>query len=164
MKNEIQIDDSVSDALYRCRVSYTDVVEKVEFIPYELKHPKKVKIVEENSIKYGFKYEERSVFSNLMEQNLGFDDVIIAQNGFLTDATYSNLALWDGQNWITPKTYLLKGTKRALLLSNHHIIERDVLVDDLKYFSKIAFINAMRELETNYFFRFIGDSELELWT
>ncbi len=164
LKNEIQIDDSVSDALYRCRVTYTDLVEKIEFFPYKLKHPKKVKIVEDNSIKYSFKYEDRDVFINLMEQNLGFDDVIIAQNGLLTDATYSNLALWDGTNWITPKTYLLKGTKRTFLLAKHKIIEKEISVDDLKNYSKIAFINAMRELETNYSFKFISDSELELWT
>lgn len=163
MNDKIEIPDSVNNDLYRCRVSYTHEIEKIEFFKYELKHPHKIKIVEDNSIDYSYKYENRSIFSGLVEQNIGFDDVIVSQNGLLTDATYSNLALFDGKYWITPKNYLLNGTKRAFLLDNYQIIEKEVKVSDLQNFTKIAFINAMRELEINYYFEIHNDSAIELW-
>ena len=70
----------------------------------------------------------------------------------MTDASYSNIILFDGKNWITPETYLLNGVKRQFLLHQKVIKEAKVTIDNLHNFSKIALINAMRDFELVYDF------------
>ncbi len=157
----IEIPDWVDTDLFRCRVSYAEEIEKVEFLKYEIKHPKKIKLVEAPEIDYAYKYEDRQIFKDLLTQNQGFDDVIILQNCFLADSTYANLAFWDGAKWFTPSTYLLEGTKRSYLLDNQLITEENIKISDLQKFKKIALINAMRGLEVAYEFE-LKDGFLEV--
>ncbi|MFY7907924.1 MAG: aminotransferase class IV [Emticicia sp.] len=151
-ENTIEIPDWVGEGLYRCRVSYGEKISKVEFFEYEFKHPKVIQIDNYQSFKYDFKYEDRNGFQNLLKLHPQADDVIIAQNGLLTDATYANLAFFDGTKWFTPNTYLLLGTKRAYLLDNQLLTEEAIAVKDLKKFKRIALINAMRDLDLSYEF------------
>ena len=151
-ENTIEIPDWVGEGLYRCRVSYGEEISKVEFFEYKFKHPKIIQIDEYQSFKYDFKYEDRSRFQYLLKQYPNADDVIITQNGLLTDATYANLAFFDGTKWFTPNTYLLLGTKREYLLDNQLITEEEIAVKDLIKFKRISFINAMRDLDLSYEF------------
>lgn len=151
-ENTIEIPDWIGEGLYRCRVSYSEEVNKVEFFEYEFKHPKIIQIDEYQSFKYEFKYEDRSRFQNLLKFYPNADDVVITQNGLLTDATYANLAFFDGVKWFTPNTYLLLGTKREYLLDSQLIIEEEIAVKDLRKFKRISFINAMRDLDLSYEF------------
>jgi len=151
-ENIIEIPDWVGEGLYRCRVSYDEEVSKVEFFKYDFKHPTIIQLDEYQFFKYEFKYEDRSKFQNLMRLYPKVDDVIVTQNGLLTDATYANLAFFDGTKWFTPNTYLLLGTKRAYLLDNQLLCEDEIAVKDLKKFKRIALINAMRDLDLNYEF------------
>ncbi|MDZ7933671.1 MAG: aminotransferase class IV [Emticicia sp.] len=150
--NNIKIPDWVGEGLHRCRVSYGEEISKVEFFEYEFKHPKIIQIDEYQSFRYGFKYEDRSGFQNLLKLYPFADDVIITQNGLLTDATYANLAFFDGTKWFTPNSYLLLGTKREYLLDNQLLIEEEIAINDLKKFKRISFINAMRDLDLSYEF------------
>lgn len=151
-QNTIEIPDWVGEGLYRCRVSYGKEISRVEFFEYEFKHPKVIQIDEYQSFKYDFKYEDRSQFQHLLKLYPKADDVIITQNGLLTDATYANLAFFDGTKWFTPKTYLLLGTKRQYLLDNQLLTEVEIAVKDLVKFKRISFINAMRDLDLSYEF------------
>lgn len=151
-QNSIEIPYWVGEGLYRCRVSYAEEISKVEFLEYDFKHPKIIQIDDYQSFKYDFKYEDRSRFQDLLRLYPKADDVIITQNGLLTDATYANLAFFDGTKWFTPNTYLLLGTKRQYLLDNQMIIEEEIAVKDLRKFKRISFINAMRDLDLNYEF------------
>lgn len=151
-ENTIDIPDWVGEGLYRCRVSYDKEISKIEFFEYEFKYPKVIQIHEYQSFKYGFKYENRSEFQNLLKHYPKSDDVIITQNGLLTDVTYANLAFFDGTKWFTPNTYLLLGTKRQYLIDNQLLIEEEVAIKDLKKFKRISFINAMRDLDLSYAF------------
>lgn len=151
-ENTIEIPDWVGEGLYRCRVSYSEEVNKVEFFEYVFKHPKVIQIDKYQSFKYDFKYEDRSRFQHLLKLYPKADDVIITQNGLLTDATYANLVFFDGTKWFTPNTYLLLGTKREYLLDNQLLIEEEIAVKDLKKFKRISFINAMRDLDLSYEF------------
>ena len=56
----------------------------------------------------------------------GFDEVVIVKNGFISDTTISNLAFFDGSEWHTPNTPLLKGTKRAELLDSGFLKEKTI--------------------------------------
>lgn len=150
--NIIEIPDWVGEGLYRCRVSYDEEISKVEFFEYDFKHPKFIQLYEYQSFKYDFKYEDRSGFQNLLKLYPKADDVIVTQNGLLTDATYANLAFFDGTKWVTPNTYLLLGTKREYLIDNQLLFEEEIAVKDLKKFKRIALVNAMRDLDLSYEF------------
>jgi 4-amino-4-deoxychorismate lyase len=150
--NTIKIPDWVGEGLYRCRVSYSEKIEKVEFFVYKFKHPKTIQLLENQSISYQFKFEDRVLFQDMIQKSKPADEVIITQNGLITDATYANIALFDGTKWVTPKSYLLWGTKRQYLLDNQLLTEDEIAVSELKKFKKIAFINAMRDLDLGYEF------------
>ncbi|RUM56328.1 MAG: 4-amino-4-deoxychorismate lyase, partial [Nautilia sp.] len=65
------------------------------------------------------------------------------KNGLITDTTISNLAFFDGNNWITPKTPLLKGTKREELIQKGFLKEKEIKIEDIKHFKKFAMMNAI---------------------
>ncbi len=155
-ENTIEIPDWVGEGLYRCRVSYAKNIEKVEFFAYEYKHPKIIQLHENQTFSYGFKYENRCKFSDLLKVYPMADDVIITQNNCLTDATYANVAFYDGSQWFTPNTYLLAGTKRSYMIDNQILTELKITFSDVIKFQKIALINAMRGLELAYRFSFDG--------
>jgi 4-amino-4-deoxychorismate lyase len=152
LQQVIKIPDRVGGALFRCRVSYAESIQKVDFFEYEYKHPQHLKIIEDASIDYHLKFENRKIFQEYLSLNPNFDEIIFLQNNYITDTTYSNIALWNGENWVTPKNYLLKGTKRQYLIDNQLLIEDSILFEDLKKYKKIAFINAMRGLDLAYNF------------
>jgi 4-amino-4-deoxychorismate lyase len=74
-----------------------------------------------------------------------YDDIIMLNNGLLSDAWYSNIALWDGINWCTPTLPIIYGTQRAALLQSAKIIEKDISKEDLCIYSRIRLFNAMIE-------------------
>lgn len=154
LEDVIQIPEWVGESLYRCRVSYRNRIEKIEFFTYQAKHPRRIELAEDVSFKYPYKYEDRSTFQQLLIQNPEADDVIILHNGKLTDATFANIAVFDGTNWLTPYTPLLKGTKRQFLLDKGILKESVISAEDLKSFNQLALINAMRDLDIVYNYSF----------
>ena len=71
------------------------------------------------------------------------DDILVVRNGYLTDTSISNIALYDGNTWFTPSYPLLKGTKRAELLDKHLIQEKEILHTQLGSYFRIMLFNAM---------------------
>ena len=152
LESLIQIPDWVGEGIYRCRVSYKQEIEKTEFFEYHFKHPKVIQLIEAPHIEYPYKFEDRSQFQELLEENPGADDIIIVHNGRLTDATFANIAFFDGKDWLTPDTPLLKGTKRQCLLDRRILKVASIKVEDLKHFKQVCLINAMRDLNIVYDF------------
>ena len=74
------------------------------------------------------------------------DDIIIIRNGQVTDSYYANLVFYDGRDWWTPQSPLLKGIKREFLLNKNHVKTRKIYEGDLKSFKKASLINAMLEI------------------
>lgn len=162
LSDEIEVPEKLREGLFKCRVSYDKLIRAVEFYPYELKEKKKILLLEiGNNFDYTFKFEDRVFFKNALEENPDVDDVLFLSNGYLTDCTYSNIVLFDGPRWVTPKTRLLTGVKRQYYLDNDVIEEDSVKLEDLKKYKKIAFINAMRDFELVYDFE-IHDNKLHL--
>lgn len=132
--------------MFKCRVVYNDKIENVEFIPYSFKSIKKVGIIADNSIEYSHKYVDRDNLNKLLKVS-GCDDIIIIKNGFVTDSFSANLVFESSEGLFTPSNNLLPGTKRQLLLDRGIIREKTIAVEDIKYFEKVYFINAMIDLE-----------------
>ena len=124
----------------RVRVTYSQTIEKIEYFEIKKREFKTFKIAH-SDIEYSYKYANRDSLNALKPENV--DEVIIIKNSFITDTTISNLAFFDGKKWLTPKTPLLKGTKREELLRKNFLTEADIKEEDLKNFKKIAMINAV---------------------
>lgn len=115
--------------------------------PYNTRKIERLKLLESNDIEYLYKSVDRSKINLLKAETEPTDEIIIVKQNRLTDTSYTNIALFDGSQWITPSTPLLKGTRRAQLLDAGRLIECGVLATDLKSFQSISLINAMMDLE-----------------
>ncbi len=146
LENLIKMPSECSEGIFRCRVVYEKEIQEVTFTPYIYKEIKTLKLVDIGDWDYSYKYADRSFMTNLLSENKEFDEVIMTQHGFITDCTIANLAFWDGSNWFTPSTPLLKGTKRQQLLDKQAIMEKEVRIEDLKKFESVCLINAFRDL------------------
>ncbi len=128
---------------YRCRIIYDDVNINITYLPYKTKNILSLKVVQDNSIEYALKYENRDALNTLLERKADCDDIAIIKNGYLTDTTIANIALFDGEHWHTPKRPLLHGTTRQRLLDNGTIIEKDIALMSISSYEKCAIFNAM---------------------
>jgi 4-amino-4-deoxychorismate lyase len=135
--------DNPVKGLYKCRVTYDDQVQDVEFLPYEPKLIESLKIVKSDSIEYEFKYKDRSAIDKLFKRRGGCDDILIIKNDLITDSSYSNVVFRKGKKWITPWSALLKGTMRQSLIEQNVIQEEDIRLEDIGDFESCRIINAM---------------------
>ena len=148
--DEINLPCEEKGAISKVKVTYGKYLESIEIEPYSIKSHKKVKLIENPELDYKYKSTDRSALK--IPNNQELDDVIFLKNGFLTDSSYCNLVFFDGQKWVTPSTFLLPGVKRQALLLSQKIEVKEVKFADLVKYSKIAFINAMRDFEKTYTF------------
>jgi 4-amino-4-deoxychorismate lyase len=128
--------------LYRCRILYDTQIRSIEYIPYRAKVIRTLKVVPAR-IEYAYKYANRDAFNTLLQNHPDVDEIIIEKDGFITDTTISNLAFYDGVQWLTPANPLLPGTMRAKLLDEKVIFEAPIQKKDLKKYTHVALMNAM---------------------
>ena len=140
----IEVPDLCKNGIWKLKVAYNEFEKRTTFEPYELKKIHSLKIVEDNTIDYSLKYSDRSHLNNLVEQKDDCDDVLIVKNGLITDTSFCNMVFFDGKDWITPAMPLLKGTARERLIDARSIVERKILISDIKNFVSFKVINAMR--------------------
>lgn len=130
--------------LFKCRVVYgSQGIETIEYAPYVMRSVKTLKVVTSDNIDYRYKSTDRSELNRLTTQKGECDDIIIVKNGLVTDTSFTNLAIFDGNQWLTPAHPLLAGTKRAFLLEQGEIREKDITLYDLRKAEKIRLFNAM---------------------
>ncbi len=132
--------------LYKCRVLYKQAIEHIEFVAYQMREIRSLKLVYSNDISYPFKYEQRENLARLFSLRQACDDILIVKNNCITDTSYSNIVFFDGKQWITPAAYLLNGTQRQSLLAKGKIKEYKITVSDLSEFKHAKIINAMMPL------------------
>ncbi len=129
--------------VYKCKLSYNlDGNYSLHFEPYRIRIIKTFSFLDIGLNKYDFKFVDRDWINKAVSE-AKTDEVIFIENELMKDASYANIVLYDGVNWVTPKKPLLPGTKRAFLLKEKIIIEQDIYVHQIEKFEKIKFINAM---------------------
>jgi 4-amino-4-deoxychorismate lyase len=143
----IEIPDFAKTGLFRCRVTYSKQIEKIEFIPHQYREIKSLKLVEDNEIDYRFKFDDRERLNLLFEKRGTCDDIIIVKNDCITDSSFANTVFFDGEHWWTPDSPLLPGTQRAKLLSEKKVSECRITYKDISKFTKAGLINALNNLE-----------------
>ena len=134
-----------TQALYKCRITYGEKIEKIEYLPYVKKLPQSFTLVE-SELDYRYKFADRSAIEALKAQKEQ-EEIIITKKGYLTDTSIANIALLKGEEWFTPKRALLRGTMRAKLLDKGLIKEKDIKIEDLEKYTNFALINAMLGFE-----------------
>jgi len=150
LNEAIPVPDDLDRGLYKCRITYDENgFGEAAFSPYILKNIKSLKIVRCDDIDYRFKYDERGVINDLLAQRGNCDDILIIKNGYVSDTSVCNIVFFDGDQWVTPATPLLRGTKRAKLIHEGVIYEAVFTEEDLSRFKTFCLINAFRELAGN---------------
>lgn len=134
--------------IYKCRIEYRESIEKVELIPYAAPVIRNLMMIEADTLRYSHKSTDRAELNRIHAQATGCSDALIIQHGLVTDTTFCNVAFFDGYNWITPASPLLKGTKRAQLINQGMLIERNIPACMVKEFKLIMLFNAMNEFGT----------------
>jgi len=145
LKKEIAVPREFRSGLYKCRVVYDENIDTVEFIPYEIKKIRSLKIVY-SEIDYSYKFEDRSELKEMYSKREDFDDILIVKNNLITDTSSANIVFLKETKWYTPASPLLKGTKRQKLLDDKIIFEEEITENDIKYYSKAYLINAMIDI------------------
>jgi len=147
----IRVPPEYSTGVFKCRVTYSDRMECVEYEPYRKKTIQTLGIVEAPEISYTWKSVDRIVLLNLVQAS-GCDEVIITQNGYVTDTSFSNLVFQNGQGLFTPATFLLNGTKRQELLAKKVVQEEEIRAEDLHQYDRLILINAMLDISDDHSF------------
>lgn len=144
----IRIPSEISKGIYKCKVLYDRKIQSILIEPYIQRKIKSLKLIEENTISYNFKFTDRDQLNQLLGRKENCGDILIVKDNLVTDTSFSNTIFFDGTQWITPSTPLLQGTMRGFLLTEQIIVEKEIKLTDLKYFKKARLINAMLPFES----------------
>lgn len=142
----IRVPEDMQQEVYRCRIIYGRENLKIEFVPYQYREIRSLKLVNAGDTDYRMKYADRSRLTQLFEQRGICDDIIIVRDGCLTDSYAANLVFFDGHRWYTPDTPLLAGTQRARLLDTGEITQARITTENFREFRKVGLINAFSDL------------------
>jgi len=137
--------DFPETGIHKCRIVFDSEVQSLEYLPYVRREIKSLKLVETDMETLPYKIEDRTKLDIAFAKREACDDVLMIRNDLLTDTSYSNIALFDGENWITPKSPLLFGVNRAQLVAENKLIQKDIKVSELFNFQRISLFNAMIE-------------------
>ncbi|MDD3687386.1 MAG: aminotransferase class IV [Bacteroidales bacterium] len=131
----------------RCKLSYDNSGYNFDFSELVSRRVTSLKIVLDDSVSYSHKFCDRRNINALFDKREDCDDVLIVKNGQLTDTSIANILLFDGSSWVTPDSPLLNGTCRQRLIDEGRIEVRQILLSDLKSYSSIMLINALRDFD-----------------
>lgn len=143
----VQVPQEFREGLYRCRVLYSEEIDKIEFHPHQIRKVHSLRLVEDNAIAYPYKYSDRSGLDDLFEKRASCDDVLIVKKGCITDSYYANAVFFDGRQWWTSDTPLLPGTQRARLLAEGKVSACRITVNDLSKYEKVGLVNALQDMD-----------------
>ena len=143
----IQFPSDLTDEKYKVRIVYDREILSIEFQPYQIKPISTIKLFTiENKIEYTYKYLDRWFFDEYLKE-AQTDDLVLVKSNYITDCIYSNIIFFDGENWFTPRSILLKGTMRESLLNEGKIKEKNIKVSDLVNYQSFKRINTMMNFD-----------------
>ncbi len=143
LSQTLEVPENLKSEKVRCRVTYSDRIENIEYEAYIFKKIESLKLVERNAIDYSFKYKNRDSLNRLLEDRGSQDEILIVRNGLLTDTSFTNIIFLQNGYWYTPALPLLSGTRRAEYLFDRKVFPRNIKPEELKYYEEARLINAM---------------------
>ncbi len=147
LAQSLEVPENLKKEKVRCRVTYSNVIENIEFDIYISKKIESLKIVEADAIDYSFKYKNRDSLNRLLEDRGSQDEILMVKNGLITDTSFTNIVLLQNGYWYTPALPLLPGTRRTDYLFQRKIFPRNIRPEELKYYEEARLINAMRSMK-----------------
>lgn len=132
--------------LYKCRFFYHETDFRFDFQAYKEKVIHTLKLIEAPRLKYDYKWSNRNEINAYANGLPIGSEVLFTCEGYLTDTTYSNVALLRNKQWYTPETPLLQGTQRAVALENGLLKTTQIHCNDLHHYEQISLINALNPL------------------
>ena len=147
LKEVLQIPEIYANGLFRCRVTYSEKIEKIEFIPHQIKKINSLKLIEDNDIDYQFKFSDRGKLSQLFEKRGNCDDILIVKNGLISDSSTANPIFFDGDKWWCSDSPLLAGTQRSRLINEGKIKVCKITKNDISRYEVVGLINAMQDFD-----------------
>ncbi|MEI6059643.1 MAG: aminotransferase class IV [Bacteroidota bacterium] len=144
----LAIPSGCEKGIFKCKIIYGAQVTEILFQPYTPRTIQTLKLVEDTSITYNHKFTDRERLNILFEKRGAFDEILIVKEGLITDTSFSNILFYNGIQWFTPSTPLLRGTMQSALLSRKLIFEKPIRPEDLKNFRHARLVNAMLPFET----------------
>jgi len=143
----LQVPEEYGSGIVKCRFLYGRTSWTTEFSMYTPRKIETLRLVTGDHLEYSMKYTDRFSLEELLKQKGTCDDVLIVRNGRITDTSYTNIALFNGERWVTPLYPLLAGTCRGRLIHEGVLTEADIKADDLGYCRSFKLINAMLRFE-----------------
>jgi 4-amino-4-deoxychorismate lyase len=137
--------DFPKEGKYKCRSVFDKNIQQFEIVEYQIRSIKNLRLVETFAKSFPYKIEDRTAINEAFAMRGTCDDVLLIREGFLTDTSYANIALFDGNKWFTPETPLVYGVNRAQLLSEGLIHEKQIKLSELQNYTGIRLFNAMIE-------------------
>ena len=146
-KNLIEYITPPLDGLYRCRLLYTLESVEVRYHPYIKKEVHSLKLLHDNLIDYSKKATNRKAIDRLYEKKENCDDILIIKNALVCDTSIANIAFYKEGIWYTPASPLLEGTTRQRYIDKGILIPKDIDVDTLGEYTKVALLNVMIDFD-----------------
>ncbi len=131
--------------LVKCNIRYGPEIREIIFQFYKKRIIRSLRLIECDTIDYHLKYLDRGGLNALFHLRNGCDEIIIVNEGFLTDTSVSNIIFHDGKKWVTPARPLLRGTCCERLIEEGFLTEQDIMAGDIGKFTGCKLINAMRD-------------------
>ena len=128
----------------KCRLLYDAEPLEEGYAPYHRRTIQSLRAVAAPALDYHLKWADREALQALLELRGEADEIVIVnEEGLLTDSSYTNIALRQGNRWYTPRVSLLAGVQRAHLIAEGLLTPRDIPLATLSAYDRIALINAM---------------------
>lgn len=132
--------------LYKLRITYGREPEQISWLPYVPRPMRRLRLLPADGLDYALKWADRRALEWCFAQRGDCDDVLLLRQGLLTDTTYANVALYDGQQWWSPEQPLLEGVRRDYLLASGRLQLAALRAADLPAFRCLRVFNAMIDL------------------
>lgn len=144
------VPEEYTKGFYRVKLQYDGFSWQVDWFPYQRQHHTGLTFYEIGSFEYPHKRTDRTYFENCLRTS--GQEVWLHRNGVLLDTTYSHVALWMQDGWVTPAAWLLPSTKRQVLVDQKLVKESPLNLTDIPRNGYLILYNALRDWEDLYSF------------
>ena len=128
LESLLNLPEELKKAKIKCRIIYSNEIESIEYELYKPRLIRSLKLVYDDTIDYSFKYKARDSLNQLLKIRGNADEILIVQQGLITDTSFSNIVFLKEEKWFTPESQLLPGTRRQAYLQDNTIIPRGSVI------------------------------------
>ncbi|MCL7724823.1 aminotransferase class IV family protein [Actinobacillus pleuropneumoniae] len=141
----ICVPDEFQQGRVRCRIDYNVSEFQQRFFFYTPRKINSFQCVYAEDLDYRFKYSDRKRLDSL--KTLQADEVIIINNGKVSDCTIGNLLFNRKGQWFSSQDYLLKGTQLTKLVETGVVDLVQITAQDLLQYEQIMMVNALNPFD-----------------